>query len=269
MDEWVKQCWEGVANELHRRGWTLISGEEMAQRVAQELQSRYAQLEDIPSEEIKRATVRCYCRALYEACGATGTPAQHRAFEELWDYLYPRAIFRLHDASKAQDATQQTLVKIFEKRTTCRNAGSFLRWSELILIREIAEMFRKRSKGRSTEQGIQYEDREIGLEELAGDAMNEETHSSEEFVHDGMQDTLREALTGPMRDALLATLRACLKNERSYAVIVLLFLFDSSFLEVAEQLKLSPQIVQVTKSRALKKLRACGAMEQLFEDWFE
>lgn len=115
-----------------------------------------------------------------------------RAFEEWWDYLYPRALYRLHDANKAQDATQQALVKIFRKRTTCREPGNFLRWGEQVLVHEIFERFRKEYERRLTERGIEYAAHEMRLDDL-GTAANEESNQSEEFLADPKQDTPEQA----------------------------------------------------------------------------
>ncbi len=266
MDEWGLHCRDIVARELQRRGWTLVSPEELLPRVIEELRARFSDVGAIPSNAIQRATVRCYARALFDACGKDATQAQQRAFEELWDYLYPRAVYRLHDANAAQDATQQTLVKIFQKRAMCRDTGNFLRWGEQILVREIIERFREQYERRLTERGIEYVPHEIGFEDL-GENVNGESKQSEETLADPKQDTPEAAFTEPMRDALVAALRACLKNERQVHVIVGLFIEDKSFLEVAEQLQTSPLNVQVIRTRALKKLRECTEMQRLIEDW--
>ncbi len=266
MDEWGLHCRDIVARELQRRGWTLVSPEELLLRVVEELRARFDDSVNIPTAAIQRATVRCYARVLFEACGEDASQEQNRAFEELWDYLYPRAVYRLHDANAAQDATQQTLVKIFQKRATCRDAGNFLRWGEQILVREIIERFREQYERRLTERGIEYVPHEIGFEDL-GENVNGESNRTEETLTDPKQDTPAAALTEPMRDALVAALHACLQNERQVRVIVGLFIEDKSFLEVAEQLQTSPLNVQVIRTRALKKLRECAEMQRLIEDW--
>lgn len=268
MDTWVEQTREIISRTLTARGWTLVSaGTDFVERVIAELLTRYNALDSIPSEAIARATVRCYTRVLYEACGADGTVSQQRAFQELWDYLYPHAVYRLHDSNAAQDATQQTLVKIFKKRATCLDAGSFLRWCDQILVNAIRERFREQYERRLTERGIEYVEKEIGLDELTEDEMSGEPKQAEEFVRDPKQDTPDSALHAPMRDALTTALRTCLDNERQVTLIVELFLNDKSFVQVAEQLQTTPLNVQVMKSRALKKLRNCSEMQNLFGDW--
>ena len=60
-----------------------------------------------------------------------------------------------------------------------------------------------------------------------------------------------------------------LRNERQVAIIVELFLNDSSFVPLAEQLETTPLNIQVMKSRSLQKLRDCPEMQELFEDWLQ
>lgn len=251
-----------VADELHTRGWTLAATDSaFLERVRTELRAS----QDSPVE-VRRAAVRCYSVILYEACGRDGTPAQRRAFQELWAYLYPRALFRIHDSTAAQDAAQQTLFKIYSRRTTCREPASFLRWCDQILLREIFDRFREQYEPRLTEQGTDYVPRAVGLED-PGAEMKGEDNSTADSVPDPNQDTLRTALEGPMRAALLETLRDCLENDRHVRVIVELFILDQSFAEAARHLHTSPLNVQVMKSRALRKLRDCRGMQQLVEDW--
>lgn len=266
MDEWVLQCKTIAAKEIETRGWTLVSYEHLLPDVIAELRARFSDLASVPPAAIQRATVRCYTRVLFDACGKDGTAEQRRAFEELWDYLLPRALYRLHDVSAAQDVTQQALAKIFRKRTTCREPGSFLRWAEQVLIREILERFRAQYERRLTERGIEYVAREMSLEDL-GAAVNEETEQTGEFLADPNQDTSEQAFTAPMRDALVAALRTCLQNERQVQTLIELFINDKSFSEAAELLQTTPLNVQVIRSRAIKRLRDCPEMQRLVEDW--
>lgn len=256
-----------IAEELEKRGWTLTSAHHaFAESVRQELFSHGLEPETATTEAIRRATVRCYARHLFDTCGEDGTPQQRRAFQELWAYLYPRAMFRLHAKSQAEDATQQTLVKIFQKRTTCHEPGSFLRWCEQILVRLIMDEHREQYEERITEQGIDYVAREIGFQDTE-DGVTEDSRPRQDAVADPAQDTPQPAMTEPMRDALIVALRDCLENERQVTVIGELFINDKTFLEVATQLQTTPLNVQVMRTRALKKLRDCPDMQQLVEDW--
>lgn len=267
MDEWVLQCGAVVSRELQTRGWTLtVSPDAFLSKVIAELQARCNAPGDLTPAAIQRATVRCYARVMFDASGWDGTPQQQHAFLELWEYLYPRALYRLHDSSAAQDATQQALVKIFQKRITCRDPGSFLRWGEQILFHEISERFRSLYQRRLTERGYEYVAREIGIDDL-GAGVNDESKESDPVLADPEQNTPEAAFTEPMHNALLAAVRACLENERQVQVLVELFMSDKTFLEVAEQLQTTPLNVQVMRSRALKKLRDCAEMQRLVEDW--
>lgn len=258
---------EVIAQELEKRSWTLESAHhEFVEKVRQEVLSRHVEIEAATPEMVKRATVRCYARVLFDTCGEDGTLPQRQAFKELWAYLYPRALFRLHTASHAEDATQHALIKIFEKRTTCRDAGSFLRWCEQILVRLIIDEHRAQYDERMTERGIDYAAREIAFHDTE-DGVTEDSHPREDAVADPTQDTPHAAMSEPMHTAFMAALRDCLGNARQATVIDELFMNDKTFLEVAEQLQTTPLNVQVMRTRALKKLRDCPDMQQLVEDW--
>ncbi|MBI4674683.1 MAG: sigma-70 family RNA polymerase sigma factor [Chloroflexi bacterium] len=268
IDSGLERCRAEVDAELSKRGWMLVAADaEFLQSVVQELRTRYNDFAAVPTDAIARATVRCYARVLYDTCGQNGSERQARAFEELWDYLFPIAVYRLHDGQAAQDATQQTLLKIFEKRATVRDPGNFLRWCDQILLNDIYERFRAQYERRLTERGDDYVAKEIGLAELAEDEMSGESKQAEKILSDAAQDTFAAALQAPMQDALVAALRACLENERHVTLLVELFLNDKSIGEVAAQLQITPLNVQVIKSRVLQKLRACSEMQELFKDW--
>lgn len=269
IDLWLERCRVLVARELKQRDWTLApSDDAFLRQLVEELQKGQSDADALKDATIVGGIVRCYTRLLYEACGEDGTPRQRRAFDELWNYLFPHAIYQVHDAALAEDALQETLVKIYQKRVTCTDVGSFLGWCDQILRNVIRGRFRNEYQARVNERGgVGYQRKEISLVELRGAETEEGSRAAEEFVADLMQDTFQDALRGPMHDALLATLRDCLENERQVTVIVGLFLHDANFVTLAEQMKTSPLNVQVMKSRALQKLRDCAEMQQLFEDW--
>lgn len=266
-ENWQHEWREIVFKVLQKRGWLLLSTEELLARVAPELEAQFADGDSIPVAAVERAAVRCYTRALYDACGDDTGKAQARAYQELWAYLYAGALYRLHDEAAAQDACQQALVKIYAKRTTCRDASSFLRWCDQILINEIRDHFRAQYTNSLTERGVEYVEREMSWTDWTGMDVEGEADRSEETVSDPAQNTQEAALQGPMRDALVDALRACLDNERQVLVLVELFINNETVLHVAQALQTTPLNVQVIKSRALKKLRECDEMQKLFAAW--
>lgn len=265
---WQERCRQVVALELGNRGWALVRAEDdFLAEVVGELGARYSHTAAVTDPDIARATVRCYTRVLFDACGRDGTAEQRRAFDELWDYMYSHAVYRLHEQTAAQDALQETLGKVFEKRATCKDAGCFLGWCDQILRNVIAGRFRSEYQRVLTARGVEFERREISQAEWDGGNVTGQEDQTGDSVPDTMQDTLKDALGGPMRDALLTALRDCLENERQVTVVLELFINDKNFLEVAELLRTSPLNAQVIKSRALQKLRDCPEMIQLYEDW--
>jgi len=268
LEEWKTRCAAEVTRELEKRDWRLVAdAADFLARVIEELQTRYANADAVPAAQLARATVRCYTRVLYHACDASNAHVKRRAFEEVWNHLYPRALYRLHDAGAAQDATQQTLETILQKRAQCRDAATFLGWCDQILANQINETFNAQFLKRVTERGAEYIAKEIELAELAGGEANAATRT-DEFLFDERQNTFVAAAHAPMRAALLATLRECLDNPRHITVLLELFFNDATFLQLAAQLQTSVMNVQVMKSRALQTLRDCLAMRQLYADWF-
>lgn len=267
MTESVPNWHALVLQELQTRNWTLVTPDDaFFERVRNEIHAAANDPAAAPVQEVRRATVRCCARLLYDACGEDGTSRQRRAFEELWAYPYPRALMRVHNSGAAQDVAQQALVKIFAKRTTCRDAGSFLRWCEQILLREISDRFRELYERRLSAHGEEYIRREIGLEEMS-ETENSGSASANQALSASAHDTAHAALQDPMRAALLDALRDCLGNERHVLVIVDLFMRDASFVEAADHLGTTPLNIQVIKARALKKLRDCPDMQRIVEDW--
>lgn len=271
IDLWLERCRAVVARELKNRNWTLVSADDaFLMRVVEEIQPGHGELAAVTDATIVWGTVRSYTQVLYDACGHDGTASQRRAFDELWNYLYPHAVYQVHDAAAAEDALQETLLKILQKSTSCTDRASFLGWCDQVLRNVMIGRFRTDYNARVTERGgVAYEPKAISLLELRGEDAEGGPNRAEDFVVDLNQDILADALRGPMRDALLAALRDCLQNERQVAVIVELFLNDSSFVPLAQQLETTPLNIQVMKSRSLQKLRDCPEMQQLFEDWLQ
>lgn len=258
---------EIVARELDKRGWTLASANQaFLHKVRGELEPSHASPEEAPAEAVRRATIRCYARLLFEQCGEDGTSQQQTAFRELRKNLFPRAMFWLHDRIQADDAAQKALTKIYRKRLTCREPGNFIKWCHRVLFRLILDEYRERYIECLTERGVEYAAREVGFYD-PGDTVNEESNPEDNAVADPQQDTLHAAMTQPMRAALIAALQDCLGDDRQAEVIGQLFINDKTFAQVAEQLHTTPVNVQVIRHRALKKLRDCAEMQRLVEDW--
>lgn len=256
-----------VENELNKHGWELAEPRaEFLERVAQSV-SANGDPRTASELTLQRATVRCYCETLFEAGGAQRSAAQQRAFKELWDYLLPRALYRLHDGQMARDATQHALIKIWEKLATCSAPAGFLGWCDQILLNVVRDEFRARFEKRVTERGIEYVERNQDTYQMNGELTRDEASPPQPERKEPASDLLSDALRGPMRDALVAALHTCLENERLVQVVLDVFLEDKNYAEIARQMDTSPLNVQVMKSRALKKLRECSVLAQLYEDW--
>ncbi len=263
MDErWGERCRQVAARVMGERGWNLVDpAGDFLQSIVDALRARYSEPETAPEAAIERAVVRQYCAVLHAACQAQDRARQQRAFDEVRNYLYPHAVYRLHNAETAHDAVQQALAKVWQKLGSCKDPGSFLGWADQVLLNVIRDLYREYYETRLTDRGAEYVPREIGLEQVS------KQEERDVLTLDASQNPVALALGAPMRDALIATLRECLENERHVVIIVELFLNDKSFAEVGAALRASPLNVQVMKSRALARLRECPELRQLYREW--
>jgi len=221
---------------------------------------------------IRHTALRLYGHELYQACGHQDGTIQERAFTELWAYLYPIALHRAEDAALAQDATQQTLLTVWERLTQCRTPHSFLNWATMIVINQVRAVFRRASMvvpGQGESEAVEGEAprrqwREVLMADLRGNDRDGERDSeqvwSETFAHRGFE--LKEE-AGPDRALLrresqarlVAALERTLRSPRQRRVIIGLFVEEKGVLELAQELGITPANVYTLKSRALARLR--------------
>jgi RNA polymerase sigma factor (sigma-70 family) len=212
--------------------------------------------QSIPLSAIERATVHHYCFVLYEACAATGSPRQRRAFAEVWARLYSVALYRVHRPDLAQELAQGALSRIWERLPQCRDHGSFLRWCDQVLLSVIREHFREGWTKTETAEGPEWKPKELEVG-LAPAALRGEPDMSEMF--DGFAKALQAQF--------VATIRDCLQNASYETVVIELFVNDKTIKQVADQIGTTPGNVSVIKTRALKILRQCDAFLRLYEEW--
>ncbi|HZQ08038.1 MAG TPA: sigma-70 family RNA polymerase sigma factor [Anaerolineae bacterium] len=258
-----------VDQVLRDRGWSLVEDPaEFAREVCLEAEAQAAATgQDLPFV-IERRTVNRYCRLLYAACGERDSQRQRTAFLEIWNYLYPIALYRLHGTNGAQDCTQQALVKIWRKRDQCRDPGAFLRWCDQVLLNECRDYLNKRYIRIETDEGVKFVPQKVNLEDAP--MSQEKANAEESSPAPGSESPLLEnSIQEERLRALVVALRVCLQNEKHVTVLVELFIHEKGFKQVAELLETTPLNVQVMKSRALKKLRECESFLQMYEEWFQ
>ena len=256
---------------LSRRGWTLATDRDpFAQTVCDELVTKFGTARNlVTATAIERATIHQYCFVLYDACANADRRIQRAAFEELWNHLYRVGIFKTHDREKAKDSAQQALINIWRHLDQCRDKGSFLNWSNLVVLNVIREQFRKEM--RQTERGAAetWVRPDIPQAEGSDGAEAWDRSAPGGSASAGETEGFDAAVRGELQTQLLAAIRACLESEDQQTVIIQSFINDRGFKDLAQELHTTPGNIQVMKSRALKKLRHCETFIQLYEEWLD
>jgi RNA polymerase sigma factor (sigma-70 family) len=243
------QCLEASQGILARWGWGLLTVEELARRAEAHL-TRGEVSVTLP-RVIRHAALRLYGQELYQACGHQDGAIRERAFIELWAYLYPIALHRAEDAALAQDAAQQTLLTVWEKRTQCRDPHSFLSWATMIVINQVRGAFRRASVVVSGEgEAPKRQRREVSMADLQSDERDDiEFELKEEAGPD------RALLRRESQARLVAALERTLRSSQQRRVIIGLFIEEKGVLELAQELDTTPANVYTLKSRALARLK--------------
>ena len=213
---------------------------------------------------IQAATVHCYCKILYEACCATGSIRQQDAFRELEIYLYPQAVYRTRDPDQAQDLTQQTLFKIWKNRSQVRDPGRFLGYARMILCREFLDTINR--------SGPQIEPLDDGDQGVAGVGDINMTNPEEinqlplltRYAAETVVDSDLSSLSSTDRDLVLV-IRGCIRNVKTRAVIIGLFVLDLKHREIAQVLAISVNHLHVLRHRGLADLKKCPAFLRYVE----
>ena len=265
-EAWDERCQRTVLGVLAKRGWQLVQDEKtFASQACLEIQQR--RLEDSDKERValERAAVRHYCIILHAACREVGSPRQRRAFEELWQYLFPIAVHKTHDADLAQDFTQRALVKVWEKISQCRDPGSFLNWVALILINDIREDYRgkqRREKALGEPEGGEPEITESDLNTAGAEEGSEINPLGSVQGDEGLEHAMRDESEQQLR----ALIVKCIKNPLQRKILVESLLNDKGYKEIAEELAISVGNVHVARHRALMALRKCRDLDRFIED---
>lgn len=259
----AQRCREIVRKMLADHGWQLVEEEERftAEICAEICQRNFT---DTRQERlaIQRAVMRHYCVILYAACAGTVLSRQRRAFTELWNYLFPIALYKTHDSQVAQDLTQQALEKIWKRLAQCRDAASFLAWSSMVLLNEIRDWARKRKRLPLASTEVLTETELRHSEDPAQLETQPVLVGSENKVTD-------QTINADLHQRLLYVIEKCLQDLRQRVIIIESFLNERGYKEIAEQLGLTIGNVHVLRHRALRLLRECHVFIELLGDYFE
>lgn len=129
---------------------------------------------------------------------------ERSAFDPLFAALHPRAValarMRL-DASDADDAAQQTLIRVFERAAEFTPGRPVLPWFYAVAANEIHAVARRRARTHS---------RSAGVEAAHHVAANENPEVA--LLHDELRSSMRTAITA-LDDASAQAIRTLLDGE--------------------------------------------------------
>jgi len=121
-DDLEQRCRVAVDRTLARYNWQLLDREEFVRRVV-------ACVESGEVGDPWKASMHVYCSCLHAACCGTATREQQKiGFVELQQYLYQLSFREIADlpTDLREDAVNETLLRIWQKRSTYYKPGAFL-----------------------------------------------------------------------------------------------------------------------------------------------
>ncbi len=179
--------------------------------------------------------------ALHAGCRSGEAGACNAAFETLWrEYVYPYALKLARDVAWAEDIAQAAIERIWRGLPEVRQPGQFLAWARKVVYRVFVDQYHVRQAGGAIEWPPS------------------EADEVEPVIADGAPDLDADPAAGDLRAIILCA--RCL-SERERRVICGTFLDELSDVELAQResarcgARVSPANIQVTRSKALAKLR--------------
>lgn len=230
---------------LARRDWRLAHPDRDANAwseftaVVQEILAEAGNRRRPDEERLNRAVIGAYCPILHAACADGGSERQRRAFEELWQWIYPRVCQRVDTAQDAEDVAQQILLKVYKNLDQVTDPRGFLAWVNKITRRTISDHYRRQTlRSRIESTSIDAAD--------SGDTMNELQGP----------DELLEAELAEAEKELVDMIYECMpKGRRRRAeVLIALVLEERSVAKVAQKYQTTPENVHLLYFRARKDL---------------
>lgn len=218
-------CRRIVQALIEENGWSLLSEQELAQRVLR----AHPRLPPPAEPETRRLAKRQYTIALYEACRQEQNAAcRECAYRELHRFLYRVAARRWPEL--AEGSAQRALVLVYEQIDRCRDPGAFIAFALYKLRHAMNQEQRARGQEIAVDEGL--------LDQLGAD-----------IVSPADQVDRRECCR-----ALLAAIQR-LSDHRERAAIVYRFLGGQSDAEIGKALGITAVHVRVLRHRGLCRLR--------------
>jgi len=121
---------------IARHNWQLLERLEFIRRV-------HECLEESGAGDPRRAAIYVYSHALHVACaGEEGADRQHRAYTELFHYLYDNTAH--HYSGSREEVAQRALARVFTSFACCREPGTFLAFALQQLLDAARSLRRER-----------------------------------------------------------------------------------------------------------------------------
>ena len=194
------------------------------------------------------------CSELYVACASADARKQRTAYETLWRYLYGVASYMLREKVEgealAQDCAQIALIRVYERRSQCREPAAFCVWARRIVSHTVIDTLRRQKR----------------LTPL--DDQESAQHTPEQVQTPAPTDQVLSDITLHELDALL---KKSPISERSYRVVAGRYLHDvpDEWLAQRESTlagrEVLPSHIQVTRSKNLSKLRNWDRLTWYFD----
>ncbi len=212
----------GLIDQANPHVWNAVTKEVAA------LTGQIDATQPVDATCLDRAVIGAYCPILHAACSDDGSERQRRAFEELWQWIYPRVRQRVDTAEDAEDAAQQVMVKVYPNLYQVTDPRGFLAWVNKITFRTLSSYYRRQGRGGQ-------------FEELSIDAA-EDTGAMDELI--GTEDVLEKELS-LVEEELVRMIYQCMppRQHRRVEVLVALVFREMTVAEVARHMNTSQNSV--------------------------
>jgi RNA polymerase sigma factor (sigma-70 family) len=188
------------------------------------------------------AVTMAYSSVLYAACMAERTWRQHRAYSELWAWVYRRVRSRVDNDDDARDLAQEVLLTVYQERHKVTRPSGFLAWVARILGNRLQRYYeaKRKDKQRFTPLKPHGDEEEVSLP-----SQDNESIPAYEVRADEAE--------------LLAVIEPCLARQAhtQRLVFIELVLRNRTISEVAAVYRLSVATLRRAWERLQHTLRRC------------
>jgi RNA polymerase sigma factor (sigma-70 family) len=196
-----------------------------------------------PERPLSYAVTMAYSSVLYAACMAERTWRQHRAYSELWAWVYRRVRSRVDNDDDARDLAQEVLLTVYQERHKVTRPHGFLAWVARILGNRLQRYYKAQQK----------EDRVFARPKVDGDDEEEASVPSQADKSASISEVRADEAE------LLAVIEPCLARQAhtQRLVFIELVLRNRTISEVAAVYRLSVATLRRAWERLQHTLRRC------------